>query len=74
MTDEERVAWCLEQREQALELVRGIDEDGWRFEESRGHGPMRDVTSERREKHVEIAEKMLALAEAWKRRISGRAS
>lgn len=52
-------------RDEALAVVRDIDEGGWRFKESVGDGPMRDVTSEWRAKQAEIAQHMEELAVAY---------
>ena len=50
--DEKRIEYYLDELERALEIVRSIDEDGWRFYSTQGSEEMREITAQHRAEQV----------------------
>lgn len=64
--DEKRIEYYLDELERALEIVRSIDEDGWRFYSTQGSEEMREITAQHRAEQVrtiDVIDKLIAYLE-----------
>ena len=64
--DEKRIEYYLDELERALEIVRSIDEDGWRFYSTQGSKEMREITAQHRAEQVrtiDVIDKLIAYLE-----------
>jgi hypothetical protein len=56
--DRDALAWCRDERDRAVEMLRRIEDEGWTFHESRGDDRMRDATAKRANRQRQIIERM----------------
>ena len=64
--DEKGIEYYLDELERALEIVRNIDEDAWRFYSTQGSEEMREITAQHRAEQVrmiDIIDKLIAYLE-----------
>jgi len=66
MTGDDRIKHINEDRDQAIEIIRNIEEKNWRFFESHGNGPMLDVTAQHLLEKRRSIETLDHILDLWK--------